>query len=166
MLNKKGISPLIATVLIIGFTIIIAVLVITWVNNLVGDQTDVQQCQAEAGAKCSDYYNLLTFAAQYSDEEPDDAELEVLAKVTNAAADDPEIVITFMYEDGTLVGTQTVNTYTDGIGSIYYEPGYEQNPQANMVVKFLVKSSSEYKGEPCEVACGEGTEHPVEGTAT
>ncbi len=32
--NKKGISPLIATVLIIGFTIVIAALVITWGTNL------------------------------------------------------------------------------------------------------------------------------------
>ncbi|MBS3168048.1 hypothetical protein J4216_02920 [Candidatus Woesearchaeota archaeon] len=32
--NKKGISPLIATVLIIGFTVVIAALVITWGTNL------------------------------------------------------------------------------------------------------------------------------------
>ena len=34
IINKKGISPLIATVLIIGFTIVIAALVITWGTNL------------------------------------------------------------------------------------------------------------------------------------
>ncbi len=34
MKNKKGISPLIATVLIIGFTIVIAALVITWGTGL------------------------------------------------------------------------------------------------------------------------------------
>ena len=32
--NKKGISPLIATVLIIGFTIVLAALVITWGTKL------------------------------------------------------------------------------------------------------------------------------------
>ena len=34
MKNKRGISPLIATVLIIGFTIVLAALVITWGTNL------------------------------------------------------------------------------------------------------------------------------------
>ncbi len=165
MLNKKGISPLIATVLIIGFTIIIAVLVITWVNNLVGDQTDVQQCQAEAGAKCSDYYNLLTFAAQYSDEEPGDAELEVLAKVTNAAQDNPEVVVTYLYSNDISAGTATISSYTDGIGSDFYDQGNGVASPPGMLVKFLIKSSAEYKGEPCEVACGEGSVVTVTGTA-
>ena len=53
MLNKKGISPLIATVLIIGFTIIIAVLVITWTTGLVKDQADLKECEAKAAAKCT-----------------------------------------------------------------------------------------------------------------
>jgi len=40
-MNKKGISPLIATVLIIGFTIVIAFLVITWLTG----RTEVLMCQ-------------------------------------------------------------------------------------------------------------------------
>ena len=42
--NKKGISPLIATVLIIGFTIVLAALVITWGTKLFKDT--VTQTQA------------------------------------------------------------------------------------------------------------------------
>src|SRR3989338_8508658 len=41
--NKKGISPLIATVLIIGFTIVLAALVITWGTKLF--QTTVSQTE-------------------------------------------------------------------------------------------------------------------------
>jgi len=65
MLNKKGISPLIATVLIIGFTIIIAVLVINWINNLVGDQATIVDCTTEAMKKCNTAYSDLEFSAVY-----------------------------------------------------------------------------------------------------
>ena len=157
MLNKKGISPLIATVLIIGFTIIIAVLVITWVNNLVGDQTDVQQCQAEAGAKCSDYYNLLTFELKDN----------VLAQVTSgldvATENQPEVVVTLLDSTGeslavkTLCGTASESDcdhyWTDeGIGTL------TSLPADTAKAKFLIKASAEHMGEPCEVACGEGVE--------
>ena len=39
MFNKRGISPLIATVLIIGFTIALAALIITWGVSFVTQQT-------------------------------------------------------------------------------------------------------------------------------
>lgn len=44
--NKRGISPLIATVLIIGFTIVLAALVITWGTNLF--KTTVEQTETES----------------------------------------------------------------------------------------------------------------------
>ena len=37
---KRGISPLIATVLLIGFTVVLSFLVINWVKDSVNDQTD------------------------------------------------------------------------------------------------------------------------------
>jgi len=52
--NKKGISPLIATVLIIGFTIVLAVLVITWISGTVTTQTENTDCLADANSKCLD----------------------------------------------------------------------------------------------------------------
>jgi len=52
MMNKKGISPLIATVLIIGFTIAIAVVVIIWITSVVGDITCVESCNIEGQNIC------------------------------------------------------------------------------------------------------------------
>ena len=39
--NKKGISPLIATVIIIGLTIVLAALVVTFGTNLVKKTTEL-----------------------------------------------------------------------------------------------------------------------------
>jgi len=44
--NKKGISPLIATVLVIGFTIVLAAMVITWGTKLF--KTTVEETEAES----------------------------------------------------------------------------------------------------------------------
>jgi|SRR3989344_6649068 len=52
MLNKKGISPLIATVLIIGFTIVIAALVITFGTNLVRTTTENTQTSSDVSLAC------------------------------------------------------------------------------------------------------------------
>ena len=58
MKNKKAISPLIATVLIIGFTIVLAAVVIQWGGQLVDrikGQTDVT---SDVSLKCSDLTQL------------------------------------------------------------------------------------------------------------
>lgn len=53
-MDKRGISPLIATVLIIGFTIVLAVLVITWISGTVNEQTEDTDCMVEAENVCLD----------------------------------------------------------------------------------------------------------------
>ncbi|MBS3163071.1 hypothetical protein J4427_00055 [Candidatus Woesearchaeota archaeon] len=50
-MNKKGISPLIATVLIIGFTIVLAVVVMQWGNSFVKSLTEQQQVQEQIGCQ-------------------------------------------------------------------------------------------------------------------
>ena len=52
MHNKKGISPLIATVLIIGFTILLAVLIVNFILNVTETQTTQTQCEAQANNQC------------------------------------------------------------------------------------------------------------------
>ena len=52
-LNKKGISPLIATVLVIGFTIVLATLVIQWGGGLFRDVQERTGVTAELNEKCS-----------------------------------------------------------------------------------------------------------------
>jgi len=53
VMNKKGISPLIATVLLIGFTIVLAALVIRWGSELFSSQIKTQTCDNEATISCT-----------------------------------------------------------------------------------------------------------------
>ena len=51
--NKKGISPLIATVIIIGLTIVLAALVVTFGTNLVKKTTEDTEKQSSVTTACS-----------------------------------------------------------------------------------------------------------------
>ncbi len=53
MKNKKGISPLIATVLIIGFTIVLAALVITWGTRLFQTTVSSTETLSKFNVLCS-----------------------------------------------------------------------------------------------------------------
>ena len=59
--NKKGISPLIATVLIIGFTIVLAALVITWGTNLFKNAQQRTGESADLNLACTDVIGGLEF---------------------------------------------------------------------------------------------------------
>lgn len=61
-MDKKGISPLIATVLIIGFTIVLAVLVITWISGTVNNQTDSTDCMVGLQTQCLNSVGALSLA--------------------------------------------------------------------------------------------------------
>ncbi len=57
-LNKKAISPLIATVLLIGATIALAALVMIWSQNLFTTTTERTGSQAETQIKCTSYVSF------------------------------------------------------------------------------------------------------------
>ena len=50
--NKKGISPLIATVLLIGFTIVLAALVMRWGGTLFRETTQTTGCESQGRIAC------------------------------------------------------------------------------------------------------------------
>ncbi len=52
MKDKKGISPLIATVLIIGFTIVLAAVVMQWGGSFVRGLTEEQATKTEVATEC------------------------------------------------------------------------------------------------------------------
>lgn len=52
-MNKRGISPLIATVLIIGFTVALAAIIITWGGRFVSDIQDDVDVSTRLGLACS-----------------------------------------------------------------------------------------------------------------
>ena len=56
--NKKGISPLIATVLIIGFTIVLAALVITWGTKLFKSTVSETESTSKFNLACTAGLNL------------------------------------------------------------------------------------------------------------
>ena len=56
--NKKGISPLIATVLIIGFTIVLAALVITWGTKLFKTTVSETEATSKFSIACTAGLNL------------------------------------------------------------------------------------------------------------
>ena len=56
--NKKGISPLIATVLIIGFTIVLAAMVITWGTKLFKTTTEQTGQTSELNLLCTTGFNV------------------------------------------------------------------------------------------------------------
>ena len=84
-MNKKGISPLIATVLIIGFTIVLAVLVITWISGTVNEQTESTDCMVEvenvclgAVGKIMGTYNYTNGATSLTNEGDEDYTLQLI----------------------------------------------------------------------------------------
>ncbi|MEW6063096.1 MAG: archaellin/type IV pilin N-terminal domain-containing protein [Nanoarchaeota archaeon] len=50
---KRGVSPLIATVLLIGFTIAIGVIVYLWYGNIVKEQAEKQSALSEIRSDCA-----------------------------------------------------------------------------------------------------------------
>lgn len=50
--NKKGISPLIATILVIGITVVTAVLITTWLRGTTGGLQCSQECQIYGSSNC------------------------------------------------------------------------------------------------------------------
>lgn len=53
MNTKKGISPLIATVLLIGFTIVLAALVMRWGGTLFKTTTQTTGCESQGRLQCT-----------------------------------------------------------------------------------------------------------------
>jgi flagellin-like protein len=53
MKNKRGISPLIAGVLLIAFTIALGAIIMTWARNFVEDQTDEVNSEAAQQMSCA-----------------------------------------------------------------------------------------------------------------
>ena len=158
-MNKKGISPLIATVLIIGFTILASILVIYWINDLIDGQTDIQQCKSDAASQCTDYVNLMQYsAAQVDTTYPLDGIADNISiKINHLAADDPNMVMVFLDASGNTVflkedATFVNKEYTENF-DIVDIPSWADVTE----VKFLVRASATYKGESCGIACGEGT---------
>ncbi len=95
--NKRGISPLIATVLVIGFTIVLAAMVITWGTRLF--QTTVEETEAESKftLACTTGLKVDVVKRNLAD---DFSTLSVTLKNTNQQQDVEDFVTVLNFADG------------------------------------------------------------------
>ena len=63
-LSKKGISPLIATVLLIGFTIALIALVMLWANKFITEKAMKEDIMAQTRIRCQSLSFDVTFFSQ------------------------------------------------------------------------------------------------------
>ncbi len=85
MSNKKGLSPLIASVLLVAFTMAVAAIVVVWITGFTQQQTNVVGQRGENQVKCG--YSILSM---------DRNEINVLGNALN---------VTVTYSSG----TETIN---------------------------------------------------------
>jgi len=110
MKSKRGISPLIATVLLIGFTIVLAALIMQWGSSLLKEQTETTGTTSKAQIACSTEVDFTLDKAVVNG-----ASLDVT--LTNNR-DRPlvDFIARIKYNSGTLAGT--TETVTSIIGTV------------------------------------------------
>ena len=64
--NKRGISPLIATVLLIGFTIVLAAIVFKWGTLFTKQTTGSTDCQSQATIACAQEVQISLGAVEFT----------------------------------------------------------------------------------------------------
>ncbi len=99
LLNKKGISPLIATILVIGITVVIAVLITTWLRGTTGGLQCTQECQISGASACQ--YSFDDLEASFSGSD---------AVITNTGS--REYSYTVVWLDGTGSSTSVDSSLT------------------------------------------------------
>jgi len=107
VINKKGISPLIATVLLIGFTIVLAALVIRWGSELVSSLTQEQSCQNEATISCTSDVEFTINTATLNTR-PDPGQELTLNLVSNGKKDITAGWIVRIHKDNGEIEAKTV----------------------------------------------------------
>jgi len=142
LVNKKGISPLIATVLIIGFTIVLAVLVITWISGTVKDQTDTTDCTVDAQNKCLGLVGALSATTNITSN-------DCVVQLVNSGSDSiGDVTVIFYAADGSTLGnasTGAISGYGTGTATL---TGHTDCTKA----KYAVKVHSDV-ANGCDVEC-------------
>ncbi len=106
--NKRGISPLIATVLVIGFTIVLAALVITWGTKLFRTTVEETEAASKITLACTTGLKLDVL-------EKSESGSDVILKMRNNNQNTPvkDFLGVINFDDGTTSGSVTP-TATDG----------------------------------------------------
>ncbi len=99
--RRKGVSPIIAVILLIAFTLVVAGMVAAWVTQFVQQQRTVQTICAEAGFRIRGGYYTAS-----SD--------QLSITVDNFKKTDLTFRIILEYEDGSIESPETIHSITAG----------------------------------------------------
>jgi flagellin-like protein len=160
-LNKRGISPLIATVLIIGFTIVLAVLVIAWLSGVLQGQIGGRDCEIEAQNYCANVRNLITVTPVFNDPDdiPDNGDEEIDVTIAYLGEETTlKVTLTFKDANGNVLGvvpSQEI-TLTEGVGQHIWTDGNNsilESQAATLEMRIL--TTPQVADQACEeVPCG------------
>jgi len=168
VVNKKGISPLIATVLLIGFTIVLAAVVIRWGSDLFNTQIKTQTCENAATLECTSDVDFAITKADY-DENAGTSGVGSLtfSLVNNGALKLENVIVRIRKANGEVIAIDgvTINlpAYgTDTTGTTDVSPSIAiaslntcgTNGNENCPISIIPKlTHTTDKGDQCEVVC-------------
>jgi len=112
--NKRGISPLIATVLVIGFTIVLAALVITWGTRLFKTTVSETETAAKFSQACSAGLKLEVESKDYT---PDS--LSVTLRNNNQDQNINKFRVILNYGTGSYEGAMLTESLTSFVPKTY-----------------------------------------------
>lgn len=163
--NRKGISPLIATVLLIGFTIVLAALVFQWGGQLFKSTTTQTGCQSEGRIACTSTVSLALGAVNFSSSNSSITKLIVSNSVSSNSI--TTLSVQVESKDGSIV-TKTVdltnNPITPGSSvdvanvlgvSLGFAGSTSDTIKGIHVIPGFVQTSSD--GTTCKITCSEQT---------
>jgi flagellin-like protein len=151
-LNKRGISPLIATVLIIGFTIVLAVLVIAWLSGVFQGQLSEQDCQVENLNYCSSIQNLLESRANYDSSTDATTGGTISTEIVFYGTEKPDkINIEFIDENGAVKEIKTLDNpaFTNGKETISSDQAEYTDEVKN--IQIIPRKIIEINGQQCPI---------------
>lgn len=105
--NKKGVSPLIATVLLIAFAVALGAIVMNWGRAYVEDTQDFARDSSEGQLKCSSDTDLSFEIKRVELNESIETENSTLQVVSTGNTDIESFVIQLFDEDGNGVTSRT-----------------------------------------------------------
>ena len=165
MRDKKGISPLIATVLLIGFTIVLAALVMRWGTGLLEGTTETQECLSLARIGCTEVdFSLSVISADYNNCNIGSCEINLTVR-NNGAKEIDHLIFIGMDVNGatTQIGGELFSitddtTTIDSFDSHTFTFNFTDRTQMAETVAIEVIPSIVHEpddGSPCGIDCTE-----------
>ncbi len=151
MVNKKAISPLIATVLIIGFTIVLAGITITFIQNVFDTNLCNEGCKSEGSSTCFQATNFDVVAVYNST-----ATNNTVVSIVNGNSDAIDFAVVFYDSAGASLNVTESTGLITGYNSTTVLHGAEAAS-----VKVIPKAQATYEDCECSVNCGEIEEEVI-----